>query len=540
MSQKPTSATFDRTSLSRRGALKAGGALLGATLFGAGQAAAASPTREKYQIADGTKYETTVHVYDSGVSGITTFVVGGMHGDEPSGFGAAERISDWRVKTGRLVVLPHANVPAMERGSRHDGFDLNRQFPPRSGDCNTDIARAIWREFERHAPDLVVDLHSSKGIYHGSPDGVGQAMFPTWTDPAREVAGGVVSKINDTFDLSGDLAYRVGNTLDADNPMLVHRVAGILDRPGYILETYRGPSLDQQVECHLRAVSWGMAEFGQQRGAPEGTSTKSTGDASAEPILFEADEISLTDSWREYSLDTHFRHPCIVAPSMGHRGWHQSHVNVDDNTNTSYKACVEEWDYLDGDHVEESAGVVTVQSGRHTTEDGRPLEAGRDRVDEHWERIEFRESFGETPAVFAHPMTSNRGDPVVARIRDVSRHGFDVRLQEEEGNNGRHPDELLAWFAVEPGRGVINGREFEADRLTREVDEDWETVDFDGSYSDPVFVANMSSYEGPDPAAVRYQDLSSSSVRVFVEEERSATRETDHTREDVSYFVIEG
>ena len=544
MSQKPTSATSDRPTLSRRGALKAGGALLGVALAGVGQAAAASPTRESYTIADGTEYETTVHVYDSNVSGITTFVVGGMHGDEPSGYKAAEHISNWSVKTGRLVVISQANVPAIEDGDRHNGFDLNRQFPPRSGDCNVDIAQAIWDEVERHDPDLVFDLHSSKGIYRGSPDGVGQAMFPTWTDPARDVAGRVVNKINDRFDLSGDIAYRVGNTLDADNPMLVHRVAGILDRPGYILETYRGPSLDQQVGCHLWAVRWGMEEFGQYRGTPEetssGSSTDSTSDSSAEEILFEANEISITDSWREYSLDKHYRHPCIVAPSMRHRGWHQSHVRVDDNTNGSYKAQVEEWEYLDGGHVEESAGVVAVQSGRHTTQDGRPLEAGRTHVDEDWSQIGFRRGFGESPVVFAHPRTCDRRDPVVARVRSIGRYGFYARLQEEESNDGNHSDELLAWFAVEPGRGVINGRQFEAGVLDDAVDEDWHTIEFDGSYDNPVFIANMTSHGGRDPSTVRYDDLSSSSVDVFVEEEQSVTRETGHINEDVGYFVMEG
>ena len=523
---------------SRRSVLKGSGALLGAAVFAGGRAAAATPTRDSYQILEGTEFETTVHVYDSDVDGITTFVVGGMHGDEPSGYQAAGHVSNWRVQSGRLVVVPRANVPAIENGDRNYGFDLNRQFPPNDGDCTTGVARAIWKEVERYDPDLVFDLHSSKGVYHGDPSGVGQAMFPTWTDPAREVGGRVVGKINDRFDLPDDIAYRMGNTLDADSPKLLHRVAGVLDRPGYICETYRGPALDQQVKFHLWAVRWGMEEFGQLRGPPE-DAVKSVTDL-PEPMAFAAHTHTLTDAWQEFETGHHFRHPVVVAPSMQARGWHQSHPRVDDYTNTSYRARVEEWEYLDGEHVEERAGVVVTETGHHTTDDGSPFEADRVWVDHDWEWIEFAEPFDDKPAVFAHPMTAEGSASVVARVRTVTTEGFELRLQEEEASDDEHTEEYVGWFALEPGRGQIDGRAYEAGYRIDDLDHHWLDVSFDGSYDDPVFVADVMSMVGPDPAAVRYEDLSSDGVRVFLEEEASANDELTHTDEDLAYFVVEG
>ena len=535
MTEKQTAETGG---FSRRSVLKGSGALLGTALFAGGRAAAASPTRKSYQIAEGTEYETTVHVYDSDVDGITTLVVGGMHGDEPSGYQAADHVSNWRVQTGRLVVVPRANVPAIENGDRHAGFDLNRQFPPKEGDCTTGIARSIWKEFERHDPDLVFDLHSSKGVYHGDPSGVGQAMFPTWTDPAREVAGSVTGKINDRFDLSDDVAYRVGNTLDADSPKLLHRVAGVLDRPGYICETYRGPPLDRQVKFHLWAVRWGMEEFGQLRGPPEDAVKGVTDEP--ESMAFEADVHTLTDAWQEFEMGRQFGHPVVVAPSMQARGWHQSHPRVTDFTNTTYRARVEEWEYLDGEHVEERAGVVVAETGHHTTDDGSPFEANRVRVDHDWEWMTFEEEFDTKPAVFAHPMTVEGGDPVVARVRNVTTKGFELRVQEEEANNDEHTEEYVGWFALQPGRGQIDGRAYEAGYRMDQLDHEWLDVSFDGSYADPVFVGHVMSMTGPDAAAVRYKNLSSDGVRVFLEEEASANEELTHIGEDLAYFVVEG
>jgi hypothetical protein len=124
----------------------------------------------------------------------------------------------------------------------------------------------------------VFDLHSSHGIYKSGDDGVGQAMFPTWTSPARSNGENTVAALNNHFDLSGDLCYRMGNTLNADRDMLVHRVAGMLDRPGYICETTEKAPLDEQVQWHLFTVEHAMAQYGQNRGDEEQSSTADSPD----------------------------------------------------------------------------------------------------------------------------------------------------------------------------------------------------------------------------------------------------------------------
>ena len=255
---------------------------------------------------------------------------------------------------------------------------------------------------------------------------------------------------------------------------------------------------------------------------------------------FEMRTFHFDDAWRRFRFQTEFTDPVVVAPSLTHRGSHPSHPRVRDVTDTSFRARVEEWEYLDGDHVGESAGILITERGGGTDDGGNRFAAGRVSADHDWEHVTFNRAFDEPPAVFAHTTTVEGGDPVVARVTDVGRDGFRVRVQEEEGNNDNHTYENVDWFAIKPGRGTIGGRRYEAGRLDEFLDENWRTLSFTRSYADPTFVAAVSSTLGSNLCSVRYDDLSSASVDLFVEEEQSDDDEVGHVYEDLSYLVIEG
>lgn len=197
-------------------------------------------TRSTHSLLPGTKYETPVHVLETGRPGPTAVVVGGMHGDEPEGYTTAERIAQLRVTGGKLVVIPRANRPAIEIGARYteDG-DLNRQFPTGRAPT-TALARAIWDEVSSHDPDVVVDLHSARGIYKYDSS-VGQAIFPTV--PGASEAAAACDLVNDYYlDGSGYPSYYDfdrGNYIDGSKTLLMHKVYGELGLPGYLVETTR-------------------------------------------------------------------------------------------------------------------------------------------------------------------------------------------------------------------------------------------------------------------------------------------------------------
>ena len=287
----------------------------------------------------------------------------------------------------------------------------------------------------------------------------------------------------------------------------------------------------------LRQALWDLGVV------PRPTPTPDPGSGGGGPVpstAFEMRTFNFDDAWRRFRFQQEFADPVVVAPSLTHRGSHPSHPRVRDVTDTSFRARVEEWEYLDGDHVSERAGILIAERGRGTADGGNPFEAGRVSVDHDWERVTFDRAFDEPPAVFAHPTTVEGTDPVVARVTSVGRDGFSVRVQEEEANNDNHTYERVDWFAIQPGRGTIGGRRYETGRLREFLDDDWRTLSFDRSYAQPTFVAALSSTIGTNPCSVRYDDLSSTGVDLFVEEEQSADTEVGHVREDLSYFVIEG
>ncbi|QLG62681.1 succinylglutamate desuccinylase/aspartoacylase family protein [Halorarum salinum] len=190
-------------------------------------------------LASGTEHATPVYVNDAEADGPTALVVGGMHGDERPGYLAAERLRSRVPAAGTLVVLPRANRVAIERGTRAgEGGDLNRQFPAGSSP-ETGLADEIWDLVERRDPDVVVDLHRSLGIYGRHHASVGQAVFPADVGEAPTVAADVVDVLNDDavpwyMPLH---EFERGRSLSGDRPMLVHKVAGDLERPGYLVET---------------------------------------------------------------------------------------------------------------------------------------------------------------------------------------------------------------------------------------------------------------------------------------------------------------
>lgn len=241
------------------------GVTIGAALGGVGLAVSddpsddsASPTRDSYQIMEGTEHETTVYVTAAVEDGPTVFVVGGIHGNEEAGWVAANEIADWEIGAGTLVTLPEANVTAIEEGTRSgsDGLDLNRQFPTNE-DPETELARAIWGVVESHEPDVVIDLHESTGIYAGDPiDGVGQAIFHSSENEAVTAADRAVEYANEHYVDESELEFMTGGFTGPDTDpegLLVHKFDRETDGIAFLAETLR-IDIDLSTRVHWQKV----------------------------------------------------------------------------------------------------------------------------------------------------------------------------------------------------------------------------------------------------------------------------------------------
>jgi len=115
---------------------------------------------------DGSPWPLRVVEVDSGRPGPVTAVVGGMYGDKPLGVLAVHDLLA-RLRTmddlrGTVLLVPAANLPALERGTRvsPDHRYLNRQFPGAPTGFLTDqLAHRLTEELLERA-EAIVDLHS--------------------------------------------------------------------------------------------------------------------------------------------------------------------------------------------------------------------------------------------------------------------------------------------------------------------------------------------------------------------------------------------
>lgn len=257
---------YDGTTESRRSFVaKTGGTAVAASaaLFGAGSVSAddSSMDEETRTLRAGEEYETTAYIRDAPGSGRTAVVVGGIHGNEQAGVDAAHNAREWEFNCGTLVVLPEADAPAVESGTYSGpNGDLNQQFP--AGESpTTPIAEEIWDLITDHDADVVIDMHSSMGIWGSDlgPDGYGQAIFPSAAGGSREIANQVVDSLNENVlddSFSEDYEFTVGNTLGGQHPRLIHKVAADLEQAGYLTEVTR-----YETDLETR-VEWASSQAG--------------------------------------------------------------------------------------------------------------------------------------------------------------------------------------------------------------------------------------------------------------------------------------
>lgn len=93
---------------------------------------------------------------ESNEPGPCVLVVGGIHGDEPSGVHAVQQLARLRPpRRGRLLLLAEGNPAAVAAGTRFTETDMNRAFPGEKGTA----ARAVFDAAQ--GVDLVLDLHEA-------------------------------------------------------------------------------------------------------------------------------------------------------------------------------------------------------------------------------------------------------------------------------------------------------------------------------------------------------------------------------------------
>ena len=244
------------------------------------------------------------------------------------------------------------------------------------------------------------------------------------------------------------------------------------------------------------------------------------------------------DTWHVVSLQNGYANPVVIMQPPSFNGSQPVTIRLRNVTGTSFEFQLDEWDYLDGAHVSETMGYVVLEAGQYTLSGGARVEVGTIEAQHVFETVTFVQSFNQAPVILSQSQTRNGGQPVVSRQQNATTSGFEVRLQEEDGNDGSHAVETIGYIAIEVGT-KLGDLPFSAQRTSDAVTHAWHPLEFEVTYSDPVFLAGMQTMDGGDPAGMRYRNLTPGSSQIKVEEEQSGDAETDHTTEIVGYVVFD-
>jgi succinylglutamate desuccinylase/aspartoacylase family protein len=160
---------------------------------------------ERRVLMQGTPHETPVYVYGTGRLGPILMTLGGVHGNEPGGWLAAERAVDRvRPAAGALLIVPRANrlaVSLFERTTPELG-DLNRLYPGNPDGLPMErMAFEIVQTLREFHVNLVIDMHESWAFYKDRPQNgtayLGQTVATNPAEPGVTLARSVVDAVNE-------------------------------------------------------------------------------------------------------------------------------------------------------------------------------------------------------------------------------------------------------------------------------------------------------------------------------------------------------
>ncbi len=252
--------------------------------------------------------------------------------------------------------------------------------------------------------------------------------------------------------------------------------------------------------------------------------------------------INIDNYWHRVSFKNYFKNPVVVAASISENDAEPATVRIRNVDSSGFEIRVQEWNYLDGMHAPETVSYVVMEKGSHELGDGTRIEAGKFYSYEtsSFDSIIFNQEFNQVPVVMTSICSWNGGDAVVPRLRNISRTGFEFRMQEQEINPQIHTLEEISYIAWEPSEGAVDDLSYEIGKTDNEVTNDEHEIQFTHSFSEtPAFLAEMQTTDGADTANLRQKGLNSSNVSIHVAEEQSRDEETSHTTEVAGYFVLQ-
>lgn len=231
--------------------------------------------------------ENELHVYRvyGEKSGKTLLLIGGIQGDEPGGFLAADLYADFSLEKGNLIVVPRANFPSILQKRRQINQDMNRTF---ADDNLSSYEAKVVKVLKQliHESDCLLNLHEGSGFYSETEQGpmrnpkrFGQSIIADTdvfedkdTDvrfSLREMAEKVIPNINAHItDPDHFFHFNNHNTQKKDSLHKEQRKSATYYAlytcriPAFGIESAKSLPLEQKVRQHIYAINGFMELLG--------------------------------------------------------------------------------------------------------------------------------------------------------------------------------------------------------------------------------------------------------------------------------------
>ena len=220
--------------------------------------------------------ENELHVYriKGTQPGKTLLIIGGIQGDEPGGYLAADFYADFLLEKGNLIVVPRANFPSILKMERQINQDMNRKFlDDNISNYETKVVGVLKKLICES--DCFLNLHEGSGFYsrnweseERNPEKFGQSIIIDnsvlqGTDINLEkMAGRVVEKINAGIENKKHF-FHVNNHM-TNHPDSIHKeqlrsatyyAYNTCKVPAFGIESAKILPLEQKVRQHIHAIN---------------------------------------------------------------------------------------------------------------------------------------------------------------------------------------------------------------------------------------------------------------------------------------------
>lgn len=249
------------------------------------------------------------------------------------------------------------------------------------------------------------------------------------------------------------------------------------------------------------------------------------------PSLMEVGTVTLTQAdsgtWSSITFADQIENARVIMGPVSFEGGEAATVRVRNVTDTGFEFQIDEWDYLDGAHIEETVSWIAGPEGSYVMDSGETITFGQSSLTNEDPVTVTLDGMSSDVAIFAQVSSAQEADAVTTRISGVTGDAFSVRMQEQDSSSGSHATETVDWMAIDSAGSVAT---LSADHTGTTLHPTVDTF---------AFLAAAQTENGSDAMTLRYDDLGDNGISVIVQEEASDDTELSHYLEDVAVLMLD-